>query len=109
MDWKQYLFDMAPLLTLGAYTFGVCYFFYRLNEKSIEKSEKRFEEANIKSESRAEKTIKEWRDEHKQQLEKTESRFMQTVKANEAHWREMFMYMSKRIDESKEIKEIKPN
>jgi hypothetical protein len=47
MDWTQ-------LMTLAGYTTGVCYFFYRLNEKSIEK--------------------------------------------NEAHWREMFMYMSGRID-----------
>jgi hypothetical protein len=38
-----------------------------------------------------EKNIKEWRVEHSEQIEK-----------NETHWREMFMYMSGRIDGSKE-------
>jgi hypothetical protein len=51
MDWTQ-------LISLAGYTTAICYFFYKLNEKSIEK--------------------------------------------NEAHWREMFMYMSGRIDRSKE-------
>jgi hypothetical protein len=54
IDWIQII---TAFLTLGLYTTAVCYFFYRLNEKSIEK--------------------------------------------NEAHWREMFMYMSGRIDNNK--------
>jgi len=51
---------MTAFLTLGLYTTIVCYFFYRLNEKSIDKLEERMDK-------------------------------------NEAHWREMFMYMSDRI------------
>lgn len=35
MDWTQ-------LISLAGYTTAVCYFFYRLNEKSIEKNERRF-------------------------------------------------------------------
>ena len=55
IDWIQIT---TAFLTLGLYTTVVCYFFYKLNEKSIEK--------------------------------------------NEAHWREMFMYMSGRLDRSLE-------
>lgn len=36
MDWTQ-------LISLAGYTTAVCYFFYRLNEKSIEKLEKSIE------------------------------------------------------------------
>ncbi|MEI8099842.1 MAG: hypothetical protein WCG74_13460 [Sediminibacterium sp.] len=61
--------DLTQLLSLAGYTTVICFFFYKLNEK----------------------TINEWRSEHKQQLEK-----------NEAHWREMFKYMNGRIDSSKE-------
>ena len=61
MDWTQ-------LISLAGYTTATCYFFYRLNEKSIDKIETRFEERMDK---------------------------------NETHWREMFMYMSNRMDGSK--------
>lgn len=56
IDWTQIV---TAFLSLGVYTTVVCYFFYKLNEKSIEK--------------------------------------------NESHWREMFMYMNGRIDNSKEL------
>lgn len=36
MDWTQ-------LISLAGYTTAVCYFFYRFNEKSIEKLEKSME------------------------------------------------------------------
>lgn len=36
IDWIQIT---TALLTLGLYTTVVCYFFYKLNEKSIEKNE----------------------------------------------------------------------
>lgn len=62
MDWIQ-------IATVCGYTTGVCFFFYRLNDK----------------------TIREWREEHTNQINK-----------NEAHWREMFIFMSGRIDSSKE-------
>jgi hypothetical protein len=64
MDWTQ-------LISLGGYLTAVCGFFYYLSEK----------------------TVKEWRDEHKSQTEK-----------NESHWREMFRYMSDRLDRSVEKK-----
>ncbi|RZI45106.1 hypothetical protein [Candidatus Finniella inopinata] len=40
-----------------------------------------------------EKNIKEWRMEHSEQITR-----------NEIHWREMFMYMSGRIDDEKHTK-----
>jgi hypothetical protein len=64
MDWTQ-------LISLGGYLTAVSGFFYYLSEK----------------------TVKEWRDEHKSQMEK-----------NESHWREMFMHMSDRLDRSVEKK-----
>ena len=42
---------------------------------------------NAKSETRLEKTIKEWRDEHKAQIQE-----------NEKHWREMFTHFNTRLD-----------
>lgn len=71
MDWTQ-------LLSLAAYTTGVCYFFYTLNEK----------------------TIREWRKEHKDQIQTVEK----AMEKNESHWREMFMHMSDRLDRSVEKK-----
>lgn len=65
MDWTQ-------LISLAGYTTGACYFFYRLNEKSIEKSEKRHEESIQKLENRFEK--------------------------NEEHWRDMFKHFNARLD-----------
>ena len=73
MEIKKNLFDQSTFyisligsfLTIAVYTTAVCYFFYNLNEKSIEKLDKRMSE-------------------------------------NEAHWREMFMYMSNRIDSCKQ-------
>jgi hypothetical protein len=68
MDWTQ-------TITLGtaiiAYMTGISIFLYRLNEK----------------------TINEWREEHKQQMNR-----------NEDHWRDMFKYMNDRIDSSKKPK-----
>jgi hypothetical protein len=69
---------LGSFLTLALYTTIVCKYFYNLNEKSI-------------GETKA--IIKEWREEHTQQL-----------KENEAHWREMFTYMSGRIDNVKDGK-----
>lgn len=69
MDWTQ-------LISLAGYTTAVCYFFYRLNEKSIEKLEKSIE----KMDERSEKQIRE----------------------NENHWRELFIHMSGRIDKMTE-------
>ena len=65
MDWTQ-------LISLAGYTTAVCYFFYRLNEKSIEKLEK--------------------------SIEKMDEKYEKQMINNETHWREMFMHMSKRID-----------
>jgi hypothetical protein len=62
MDWTQ---TIALGGTLIAYMTGMCIFLYRLNEKSIT----------------------EWRNEHKAQIEK-----------NEAHWREMFTHFNTRLD-----------
>ncbi len=59
IEWTQII---TAFLTLGVYTTAVCFFFYKLNEKSIEK--------------------------------------------NETHWREMFMYMSGRIDTIKEAEKL---
>jgi hypothetical protein len=60
--------DLTQLFSLAGYTTLLCFFFYRLNEK----------------------TVREWREEHTQQL-----------RENEVHWREMFKYMSERIDNQK--------
>ena len=69
MDWTQ-------LISLAGYTTATCYFFYRLNEKSIDKIETG--------------------------MDRIEQRFEERRDKNETHWREMFMYMSGRIDGSKE-------
>ena len=68
--------DWAQLITLAGYTTATCYFFYRLNEKSIDKIENG--------------------------IDKLETRFEERMDKNETHWREMFMYMSGRFDRSKE-------
>ena len=68
MEWTQ---TITLGLTLIAYMTGMCIFFYRLNEKSIQ----------------------EWREEHKTQMDK-----------NETHWREMFRYMTDRLDKIVEKK-----
>ena len=47
----------------------------------------RINHLNEKSEVRLEKTIKEWRDEHKTQIQE-----------NEKHWREMFTHFNTRLD-----------
>ena len=65
MDWTQ---TIALGGTLIAYMTGMCLFFHRLNERSIDKIDARFEKA---------------------------------MEKNEAHWREMFMYMNERIDGKK--------
>jgi len=62
MDWTQ---TIALGGTLIAYMTGMCIFLYRLNEKSIT----------------------EWRDEHKTQIQE-----------NEKHWREMFTHFNTRLD-----------
>ena len=71
MDWTQ-------LISLAGYTTAVCYFFYRLNEKSID---------------RQNDLIKEWRDEHKSQIQE-----------NEKHWREMFTHFNNRLDTFTKVK-----
>jgi len=43
MDWTQIIALVSSFLTLAVYTTLVCYFFYRLNEKSIDRIEKRFD------------------------------------------------------------------
>ena len=68
MDWTQ-------TITLGTYLTAICAFFYYLNEK----------------------TIREWREEHTRQIEKTR----EDMNKNESHWREMFTYMNNKIDEVK--------
>lgn len=71
MDWTQ-------LISLGGYLTAVCGFFYYLSEK----------------------TVKEWRDKHKSQMDKMDK----TIERNNNHWREMFMHMSDRLDRSVEKK-----
>lgn len=70
--------EWAQVIGLGVYLTGVCVFFYRLNEK----------------------TIKEWRDEHKAQMEKMDK----TIEKSETHWREMFLYMNGKLDKLAEKK-----
>ena len=62
MDWTQ---TIALGGTLIAYMTGMCIFLYRLNEKSIT----------------------EWSDEHKAQIQE-----------NEKQWREMFTHFNTRLD-----------
>lgn len=69
-------------LTIAGYTLGACYFFYRLNDKAIERSNQRHENS-----------INEWRVEHSKQIEK-----------NESHWREMFTHFNNRMDRINEAK-----
>ncbi len=94
MDWTQ---TIALGGTLIAYMTGMCVFFHRLNERSIDKIDERNE-----------KSINEWRSEHKDQMQKSDSRFEKAMsmidsrlEKNEAHWREMFIYMNDRIDGKK--------
>ena len=68
--------DITQLLSLAVYTTVVCFFFNKLNEK----------------------TIKEWREEHKLQIDSMDSKFTQAMQENDKHWREMFMYMNGRLD-----------
>ena len=70
--------DWTTLISLGGYLTAVCGFFYYLSEK----------------------TVKEWRDEHKSQMEKMDK----TIERNDNHWREMFRYMNDRLDRSVEKK-----
>jgi hypothetical protein len=77
---------LTQLISLAGYTTVICFFFYKLNEKTINEWRAEHKQQMNKIDS----TISEWRMEHKQQLEK-----------NEAHWREMFKYMNGRIDSSK--------
>lgn len=70
--------DWTTLISLGGYLTAVCGFFYYLSEK----------------------TVKEWRDEHKSQMDKMDK----TIERNDNHWREMFMHMSDRLDRSVEKK-----
>jgi hypothetical protein len=72
--------DLTQLLSLAGYTTVICFFFYKLNEK----------------------TINEWRTEHKQQMSEWKDEHKKQMDKNEAHWREMFKYMNSRIDSSKE-------
>ena len=75
MDWTQ-------LISLGGYLTAVCGFFYYLSEK----------------------TVKEWRDEHKSQMSEWRDEHKSQTEKNESHWREMFRYMSDRLDRSVEKK-----
>lgn len=76
MDWTQTIALGGTLIT---YITFMCLFFYRETQQ----------------------TIREWKEEHQQQIKKTEDR----IEKNEAHWREMFVYMSKRLDSSKDTDE----
>lgn len=60
----------------------------------------RIDRLNEKSEIRQENTIKEWRDEHKSQLDKMEKQ----IENNESHWREMFIHFNSRLDRMTEAK-----
>ena len=60
----------------------------------------RINHLNDKSEVRLEKTIKEWRDEHSNQIDKLD----RSLQQNEAHWREMFTHFNTRLDKIVEPK-----
>ena len=86
MDWTQ---TIALGGTLIGSMVGMVVFLYKINDKSIH----------------------EWRSEHKDQMQKSDSRFEKAMsiidarlEKNEAHWREMFMYMNDRLDRSVEKK-----
>lgn len=73
MEWTQ---TIALGGTLIAYMTGMCIFLYRLNEKSIV----------------------EWRDEHKSQMNEWRNEHSKQIEKNESHWREMFTHFNNRID-----------
>lgn len=50
MDWTQ-------LISLAGYTTAVCYFFYRLNEKSIERNESHWREMFMHMSDRLDKIM----------------------------------------------------
>lgn len=68
MDWTQ-------RISLAGYTTATFYFFYRINEKSIDKIETG--------------------------MDRLEQRFEERLERNEANWREIFMYMRGCIYDSK--------
>jgi hypothetical protein len=58
----------------------------------------RINHLNDKSEVRLEKTIKEWRDEHKSQMNEWRGEHSKQIEKNESHWREMFTHFNTRLD-----------
>ena len=69
----------------------------------------RINHLNDKSEVRLEKTIKEWRDEHKSQMNEWRDEHKsqmnewrgehsKQIEKNESHWREMFTHFNTRLD-----------
>jgi len=78
--------DVAPILTLvltlAAYTTVVCFFFYRLNEKTI--SEWRKEHSKQMTEWREE--CKEWREEHREDIKIMKD----DIKIIDAKWEKLF-------------------
>ena len=64
----------------------------------------RINHLNDKSEVRLEKTIKEWRDEHKSQMNEWRGEHSKQIEKNESHWREMFTHFNTRLDKIVEPK-----
>jgi hypothetical protein len=73
---------ISALLSLAVYTTVVCFFFYKLNEKAIDKMDSKFTKA----------------------MDNMDNKFTKAMQENDKHWREMFMYMNGRLD-SKEKNE----
>lgn len=86
MEWL----DIAKaFLTLGVYTTTVCYFFYRLNEKNINKAEDKMESSITRLEDKMERSIT-----------RLEDKIDKRIEDNNQHWREMFIYMNDRVTAS---------
>ena len=72
--------DITPILTLATYTTVVCFFFYRLNEK----------------------TIREWREEHSKQITEWREEHSKQMAESANNWRDLFKYMNDKIDNKKD-------
>ena len=89
--YKMELFDLlTALVTLGGYTTIVCYFFYTLNEKRISRSDDKMEKHITRLEDKMEKHITRLEDKMEKKMEESDK-----------HWRELFMYINKKVDNPK--------
>ena len=73
---------LTTLLSLGGYTTVVCFFFYKLNEKTIRK----WREEHSKQMKEWREECKEWREEHREDIKIMKD----DTKVMDAKWEKLF-------------------